>query len=85
MKDERITVGNALKRGDLFTRLSAVIMGAGMLGHRQIIKGVLVFLFEILFWFYVLSMNLNHIAHQFERKETDTYGNDNIECTPVSL
>ena len=49
MKEDRITVRNALRHGDLYTKLSAVFMRAGMLWHRQIVKGVLVFLIEIVF------------------------------------
>ena len=42
MNEDRITVKNALLKGDLFTKLSAVLMGAGIAGHRQIIKGAVV-------------------------------------------
>ena len=62
MKEDKITVRNALKHGDLFTRLSAVIMGAGLLGHRQRIKGVLVFLFEVVFWFFMISTGFHNLA-----------------------
>ena len=41
---------NALTNGDAWTRLSTVVMGAGMLGHRQVAKGVLVLLLEVAFW-----------------------------------
>ncbi|MBQ9007202.1 MAG: sugar ABC transporter permease [Atopobiaceae bacterium] len=63
MNEDQINVRNALKDGDLFTRLSAVVMGAGMFGHKQVVKGVVVLLIEIAFWvfmgtagFYNLSM-----------------------------
>ena len=28
-------------KGDLYTKLSAVFMGAGLIGHKQIAKGIL--------------------------------------------
>ena len=62
MNEERITVGKALARGDLYTKLSAVLMGAGMLFHRQRVKGVLVFLFEILFWFYMVTKGFHNLS-----------------------
>ena len=52
MSQDRVTVHEALKHGDLPTRLSAVIMGAGMMGHRQVVKGVIVLLCEIAFVVY---------------------------------
>lgn len=62
MNEDRITVKNALKHGDLYTKLSAVFMGAGMLWHRQIVKGVLVFLFEIAFWFYMITAGFYNLS-----------------------
>ena len=46
MSEDSITVGKALKNGDLCTRLSAVLMGAGLLGHRQVVKGILIFFYK---------------------------------------
>lgn len=40
---------NALRHGDIFTRLSAVIMGTGNICRKQIIKGLLYLAAEILF------------------------------------
>ena len=50
MNEDRITVKNALLKGDLFTKLSAVLMGAGIAGHRQIIKGAVVLLLSSYLW-----------------------------------
>ena len=44
-----ISVKNALRHGDIFTRLSAVIMGAGNICRKQIVKGLLYLAAEILF------------------------------------
>ena len=62
MKEERITIGRALKEGDLFTRLSALIMGAGLLGHRQMLKGILVFLIEVAFCLYMIMSGFHSLA-----------------------
>ena len=62
MNEDRITVRNALKDGDLFTRLSAVLLGAGMLGHRQIVKGVLVLLLEVAFVVFMATSGLHNLS-----------------------
>ena len=62
MDEDRITVSNAIKHGDLFTRLSAVVMGAGMIGHRQVVKGVIVLLVEIAFWFFMITSGFHNLA-----------------------
>ena len=55
MKEDRINVRNALIHGELYTKLSAVFMGAGMLWHGQRFKGILVFILEAAFWFYMIT------------------------------
>ncbi|MBR5981213.1 MAG: sugar ABC transporter permease [Firmicutes bacterium] len=62
MKEDRINVRNALRHGDLYTKLSAVFMGAGMLWHGQRIKGVIVFLLEIAFWFYMITAGFFNLS-----------------------
>ena len=62
MENNRSSVKNALLHGDLFTKLSAVLMGIGMIGHKQVIKGCLVFLFEIAFIYYMLSTGIHSLA-----------------------
>ncbi len=62
MNEDRITVRNALKDGDLFTRFSAVFMGVGMLGHRQVVKGLLVFLFEVAFVLYMATTGVHNLG-----------------------
>ena len=44
-----ISVKNALRHGDIFTRLSAVIMRAGNICRKQLVKGLLYLAAEILF------------------------------------
>ena len=62
MKQDRITVRNALIRGDVFTKLSAVIMGTGLLFHGQVTKGILVLLFEAAFWFYMVTAGFFNLS-----------------------
>lgn len=62
MNEDSISVGNALKDGDLYTRLSAVLMGAGMLGHRQVVKGILVLLAEVVFWLYMFTTGFHSLS-----------------------
>ena len=62
MKEDRISVRSALVRGDLFTKLSVVLMGAGLLFHGQIVKGILVFLFQIAFWFYMITAGFSNLS-----------------------
>ena len=60
--DETISIGNALKKGDLWTRLSALVMGIGMIMHRQVIKGIMVLLCEIAFFFYMINTGFHNLS-----------------------
>ena len=62
MKEDRISVRSALVHGDLYTKLSVVLMGAGLLFHGQIIKGVLVLLLEAAFWFYMIRAGFFNLS-----------------------
>ena len=62
MNEDRITVKNALLKGDLFTKLSAVLMGAGIAGHRQIIKGAVVLLMEIAFLGFMVTTGFHNLS-----------------------
>lgn len=42
-------LGTAIKKGDVFVKLSMIFMGAGYTGHKQVIKGFLVTLVELAF------------------------------------
>ena len=60
---DRISVGQAITKGDLWTKLSTVLMGAGLFGHGQKVKGVLILLLEAAFIFYMASAGLTHLAN----------------------
>ncbi|MEE3393396.1 MAG: sugar ABC transporter permease [Lachnospiraceae bacterium] len=51
-----ITFVNALKYGDAFTKLSAVVMGAGNFSKKQIGKGIIYLSCEILFIVYMVLL-----------------------------
>ena len=62
MNEDRITVRNAIRHGDLYTKLSGILMGAGMIWHKQIFKGVLVLVLEIAFWFFMITSGIFNLA-----------------------
>ena len=62
MKKTHINVANSIVYGDLFTRLSALLMGVGIVFHGQIVKGILVFVFEIAFILYMLNVGLFNLS-----------------------
>lgn len=47
------TVTNAVKRGSVVTRLSMIIMGLGNIAHKQIGKGLLFLLGEVIYIAYM--------------------------------
>lgn len=50
------TVSNAVKKGGAMTKLSMIVMGAGNLVHKQIVKGLIFLLTEVVFiWFVAVS------------------------------
>lgn len=50
-----------LKNGDAPTKLSYLIMGLGCVCHRQIVKGIIFFLIEILFFVFFFGFSLNYL------------------------
>ncbi len=56
------TVTNALKKGNLVTKLSAVIFGLGNLVHGQIIKGLIFLAAEITYIIYMISFGLGQLS-----------------------
>ena len=62
MENRKINVKNALKYGDLYTRLSAAVMGLGMIGHKQIAKGIGVLVCEIAFIYYMINKGIHSLS-----------------------
>ena len=57
-----ITLKNAFAYGDMATRLSAVVMGAGCIARKQFIKGILFLLTEIIYIVYMVQTGAGAIA-----------------------
>ena len=53
--------GQAIKHGNLWTRLSLLIMGAGYVGHGQVVKGILMTLIELGFILFTGNVSLQYI------------------------
>ena len=71
------TVMNAIKKGDLLTRLSLVIMGAGNIARKQFVKGILFLVAEISYIFYMVSYGIYSLTElptlgHYEYKEYET-------------
>lgn len=59
------TVSNALKKGDLFTRLGMLLMGCGNLVRKQFVKGLLFLLAEAGYLYFMITGGMNHLYHLF--------------------
>ncbi len=62
VNSKKITVGQAITKGDLWTKLSMLFMGAGMFGHKQKVKGIITFLIECAFIFYMVTSGFTNLA-----------------------
>ena len=58
----KISVGQAVAHGDLWTRLSMLFMGAGLFGHGQKIKGALVFALELIFVLFMVNFGIGQLS-----------------------
>lgn len=56
------TFTNAVKKGDIITKLSMLIMGAGNIAHQQIIKGLIFLGIEIAYIYFMITTGWNCIA-----------------------
>lgn len=71
------TVTNALKKGDILTRLSFLLLGAGNIARKQIAKGLLFVFTEICYIYYMVSYGFYSLSEfvtlgHYERIETET-------------
>ena len=57
--NKHISVAESFVKGDLYTKLSAIFMGAGMIGHKQVVKGLITLACEIAFIFYMIRSGLH--------------------------
>lgn len=56
------TFENAVTKGDQWTKISMVLMGAGNIIHKQIIKGCLFLASEVLFILFMVTSGFNNLA-----------------------
>jgi len=54
--------GTAVIRGDIWTKLSLIIMGAGYAGHGQVIKGILMTLLEVGIFLFTAKISFPYMA-----------------------
>lgn len=59
--ESEYTVINSIKKGDIFTRLSMLVMGLGNLVRGQIVKGLLFLAIEAVFIYFIISKGINII------------------------
>lgn len=52
---------DAVKKGDIVTKLSMLIMGAGNIAHQQIVKGLIFLGFEIAYIWFMIKTGVNCI------------------------
>ena len=57
-----ISVKNAVTKGDVWTKLSMILMGAGLFGHKQKVKGALVLLIEIAYIVFMIGTGFHNLA-----------------------
>lgn len=62
MKKFFTDLGNSIRHGDLWTRLSLIIMGSGYWGRGQIIKGFIMTLIELGFILFTGRVSLHYIG-----------------------
>ena len=62
MKIKEDGVIAALTRGDAATKLSAIIMGAGLAAHKQLVKGIAVFVIEIAYILFMINKGISCLA-----------------------
>ncbi len=60
--NEFTDIFNTFKKGDYKTRISFVVMGFGSICRGQILRGILFFLFEVLFIFYMIFFGWKYLA-----------------------
>ena len=59
---DKISVKNALTKGDKWTKLSSICMGLGMIKHGQLVKGIAVMILEIAFIFFMITDGIGNMA-----------------------
>ena len=66
--------GRAVAKGDIWCKLSLIILGAGYFGRKQIIKGILMTTLEVIFFLFTGLFSINYI------KDLNTLGTVQYEA-----
>ncbi|MDY5882964.1 MAG: sugar ABC transporter permease, partial [Roseburia sp.] len=53
--------GKAVAKGDIWCKLSLIVMGAGYWGRKQILKGILITALEVVFFLFTGLFSINYI------------------------
>lgn len=62
MKQYCKELGIAIKKGDVWTRLTLLVMGAGYVGRKQIVKGILMTLLQMAFFLFTFRFSIGYIS-----------------------
>ena len=75
IKDIIKQFGLSIAKGDIWVKLSLIIMGAGYFGRKQIVKGIIMTLFEVAFIWFTATVGVPNLSKfgtlgtvQFEQK-----------------
>lgn len=63
MNDEvKMNFGESFRKGDIYTKLSLIILGTGYIARKQYIKGVIIECIQILFFAFTFGFSLEYIS-----------------------
>ncbi len=54
--------GTSIVKGDIWVKLSLIIMGAGYFGRKQIVKGIIMTLFEVVFIAFIAGVGIPNLS-----------------------
>lgn len=54
--------GTSVVKGDIWVKLSLIIMGAGYFGRKQIVKGIIMTLFEVAFIAFIVGVGIPNLS-----------------------
>ncbi|MGN0452922.1 MAG: carbohydrate ABC transporter permease [Ruminococcus sp.] len=60
-KKKRVSFVDMIKNGDIYVRLSCLIMGLGNIAHKQVIKGIIYLCTEVAFILYMILVGVKNI------------------------
>lgn len=63
--DNPYSVSRAIKNGNAATRLSMLVMGAGNMAHKQVVKGLLFLVVETAYIWFMISSGIQNIQNLF--------------------